>query len=576
MLIEGFYSSKVRPLLLLYGLIAVSVISIAQVELGGTSGEEGQFAVICRYYGVSPKEIENEITLVLEEAVADLSGIEELIASSEYSVSRLYLKLSPSTDPDNFLIELRERIDRSYDRISRANPAVQKPVIAASGRNQSPVYAVSFSKQGVSPPALRPFLENEVKPSYSRIPGLGEITITGGAMLEIHVEVDPMKAAASGYSSLDVAAFIRNANIYQVSGDIYSNKLRIPISLEARLKTIEEIRELTVRPGIKLKDIAQIDYGYREPEDISRLQGNEGVSLHIKCSTPNLISISRALRAETARWAKNGLRPTVIFDKGEELENSFRRIAGALAMGMLLSGLVLVIFGIEKRRILLLSIGQPVLLLAALGILSAADISLDHFLLAGIAIGTGMVLDSALLLTEAIKKTGFAGIKKICPALLSSTLSTLLALLPVFPLKREITGLLPLILALVIMLSLSLILALIFIPAFYHPVSHEQNNRTVIMYKIKSFMLKSRKNRKYFPLIISAAVVTAGIISFISTPIRLEKLLNSPIIFAHLELEEGECLQSVDAKLKKLSGKTRYCNGSIDVQTLRWRSICEI
>ncbi|MBI9108598.1 MAG: efflux RND transporter permease subunit [Spirochaetales bacterium] len=551
---KNFHESRVRSRLLLIGLLAVSVIFISRGTFGGRGGDEGRMAVICRYYGLSPEVIEQTITLLMEESIAELPGIEELSASSEFSESRIDLKLSPSTNPDDFLLELRERVDRSYAFISKTSPAIQKPVIVTSGRQQNAVFSVSFSKDTESSLSLRPFIENEVKPSYARIGGLGEINVTGGAMLEVHVKVDPDRASTAGFGSSDIASIIQSANLYQSEGELDDGRMRIPVTMEARLKTLEAIRDLPIGRAMKLGSIADINYAWREPEDVSRLQGTERVSLHVKSSSPRLISISAQLRKETEKWEEKGFNADIIFDQGRELEKSFRRIAAALLLGMLLSGSSLVLFGTEGRRILLLSAGQPVLLITTLGLLSAAEIPFDHFLLAGIAIGTGMVLDCALLLTESINRRGHGGLREISPALISSTLSTLLALLPVFPLNREIPGILPLVLSLAIMLGLSLILSMVFIPAFYHPEpSLASSFRRPLLDRLKAGILRRSRRNPRLSLILYAAILSAGIICLASTPIKLDEVLKNPVIFAHLELAEGESLRSSDSKIRVLA-----------------------
>lgn len=551
------YSGRVIPSLLLAAVLAAAAVFLSRTDLGGINTDSGRLSIVTRYYGVTADEIERIITIPMEEAAGGLPGIEELRASSEFSVSRIDLLLSPSTDIDDFVIELREQVDRTYTLISRNSPAIQKPLIVDSGVEQQAVFSIAFSKPGMLPTQLRPVVENEIKPSYARIPGLGEIDVTGGAMPEIHVEVDPERAAALDYNSSDIASILQNANLYTTAGRIDNGYSSVQLSVDARLKTLGSLRSLPLSTAHKLSDLAAINYASREQDSISRLGGKERISLYIKSSSPKLITISKLLREETERWAEKGWKTEIIHDRGAELEKSFWKVAAALIIGMIVSSLVLLLFNVSFRRVLLLLAGQPAILLTSLGLLAAAGFSPDQYLLAGLAVGTGMILDSALLITDRIDSS--AGlVSQIFPPLISATLSSLIALLPVFRLKDEIPGMAALVTALAAMLGASLVLSIIFIPPFYR-------RRTVFrrgpllkqLIKARSFILNLSKTTtasKIPAVLVAGLLITAaGTAGVISLPIRLNQLLESPVVHAQLELDEGESLASSDFKMRQLT-----------------------
>ncbi|MBN2050796.1 MAG: efflux RND transporter permease subunit [Spirochaetales bacterium] len=563
----GFYHRKVTPRLLFFGCILLSLFWVHRAELGGSNPDAHRMAIITEYFGITAEEIESVITIPMEEGISGIAGIRELKGMSEFSRSRIDLKLSPGTDASELSLELREQVDRVYNHIKNLYPAVQKPHIVTSSQDQLPIFSVAFTADGRSPEEVRPFIEHQVKSSYAVIPGLGEITVTGGAPKEIHVEVDPNKAAAFGFSCPRIASTVRSANTYRVLGTLDEGSSSMPVTLEGRFFTLEDLKSFPISDNTTLGNITHVSFAHRTADSLSRIEGRQCVSLHIKSSAPNLIHISRVLREKTDYWERQGLQADIVFDMGKDLEDSFRRVALALLSGMILSGTLLVLFSREKRRILIITLGQPFLLLLSISVLSAAGKSLDSFVLAGLAVGIGMVLDAGLLITEAVGSKGLQGLQSLFPALISSTLSTLIALLPLFPLEKEIPGIASLALSLAVLLSLSLVIAAVFIPGFYRGEDPGPGNSAAgntLLDRLKGFCLKgiSRFLRTgihiggitiptpFFTLVI---LITAGIFCLANLPKDLGLMMQTPVLFAYLEMDEGTSLEAVDEQLRSVA-----------------------
>ena len=583
---EQRFRGRTVPVLLLAGLVISAVYFMSGSDLGGINEEKGRLSIITRFYGVTAEEIERSVTIPLEEALTGLAGIAELRAYSEFSLSRIDLKLNASVNMDNFMIEARERIDRSYAFISKQNPAIQKPHVVSSGSDQQAIFVAAFSGEDLGPEELRPFVENEIKPSFSRIKGLGEIEVSGGSLPEIHVSVDVDKAAAAGYGSDSIATFIREANIFRVAGKLDNGRQTLPVSLEGRIDSLEELKNLPISQAIRLNDIARAYYSSRDPENISRLNGRERVSLHIKSSADNIISISKRLREETDNWRALGWEVEIIYDRGSELEKSFKRIATALLIGMLFSSMILFLFSVRSLRILVLLSTQPLILVLSIGFLSMLGFSPDSWLLAGLTVGIGMVLDSALLVTDALDSSQ-QNISILARPLVSSTLSTLAALLPVLSITGELPGLKPLLAALSTMLAISLLVSLIFIPSFYrsrhsllpHLFPRSHGRHLIHLLRIRRRILKlsnriqraSSNGRKLQIFALSSLLPLAGLLCLFTLKMQLNMPSASPVIFARVELEEGENIDSADAKIRALCDLIEPQDGIESLQSISRR-----
>ena len=114
----------------------------------------------------------------------------------------------------------------------------------------------------------------------------------------------------------------------------------------------------------------------------------------------------------------------------------------AMGLGIIIVILFLSIFSGNINQIIILALLLPIVGIITIAFLTIVNISLDKFILAGLAVGIGMIIDSGIILTESLKKRKnfSASLNKVIPPLLSSTLTTLVVLIPLFFLGELILG----------------------------------------------------------------------------------------------------------------------------------------
>ncbi|MDC7226722.1 MAG: efflux RND transporter permease subunit [Spirochaetales bacterium] len=552
---KGIFKSRTVPLMLLAAVLILSAYSIIRTQTGSRNRATNRYAVITRYYGLSAEDVERIITIPMEDLIAGLPGISRLSAFSSTAMSRIDIILSADTAPATFRAELGELTETCYVAISSKYPAVQRPQIVSSGLHQSAIFSAAVKKGGTTPAELRSIIENELVPLLSKIPGAGEIEIYGGAIPEAQVLFDPEKTAAAGIRISSAAEIMRNSNFYCFAGFAEAGPDEYPVAIDARISTLEELRALPLGSLTKLDDIADISFAGRKPDSLSRINGRQCVSFSVKSSSGQLIHLSQQIRAVVEGFEKQGYECVILEDKGGVLENAFRTTAAALGIGMLSSSLILLLFNAAPRRILLLLLGQPLTVFSALGVLAAAGFTPDSWLLAGLAVSSGMVLDSALLVTAAADG-GVYTIEKTLPPLVSSVVSTVTALIPLFGLENRFPGIVPFAASLAAMLLLSLLFSAVFIPPFYRGGT---SGTALFILPTEAFLrqkllkLSLRLSNPLSALLLNTGLAAAGIICLISIPLRLYEPVESPVIFMRLELHAGECLESTAERIADLA-----------------------
>jgi multidrug efflux pump subunit AcrB len=578
--------------------LALSFILLLDVRLG-PSGGQGRisYAVIIKHFGVDPSRMERDITEPLENAISIIPGLDEISSVSEYSNSRVTLTVARNASPVEVYLHLRDAVDRVYSRLPSS---VQKPVIVSSSLDKRPVFVVTFKSASLTRSDLSSFVEKEIKPAFERIDGAGEVEVGGGEVREIHVKVRPEKTAVSGLGIQDIATLIRTQDVLMPVGKLKAYTMDYPLSMQGRLKTIENVKKLTINipdAGLRqLETIASVNYGIREQESTSRVDGENRVALYVQPSgSANLVMLSRLLRQETERWSKAGLEPEIILDSGKTIEDSILEVLKAMATGLLIVVVFLAVFSGNLRQIIVLALLMPLAGLVTTAFLSLLKISLDTFVLSGMAVGIGMIVDAGIVLTEAIKKEQglsreqrLSSIKLIIPPLMSSTLTTLIVLMPLFFLGEMGGGINQVATAVGLLISFSLLITIFFIPPFY--VSKKLKPQKQRKRKVRiPFFISPRKMirllyaathliaKRPLPFLLGGAVAMAITVAVVVNIGKdLSGISSIDTIFAHLEMDSGISVAATDKKASKVAAMVKGIAGVERVETISRRGNAEM
>ncbi len=594
-----------RPVTVLMGLgivLALSIVLLFDVRLGPSgSGGRVSYSVIIKHFGVDSDRMERDITEPMENAVSVIPGLDEISSISEYSNSRVTVLLSPDASPEEVYLYLRDAVDRVYSRLPSS---VQKPVIVSSSMDKRPVFIVAFKSKHISRTELSRFVEKEIKPAYERIDGAGEVEVGGGETREIHVKVKSQKSAVSGVGIQSIASLIRSEDILMPVGKLESYATELPVAVKGRLKTLANINKLLINiPDVglrKLETVADVGYGTREKESISRVDGENRVAVYVQPSgSANLVTLSHLLRDETEHWKNAGLEPEIILDTGKTIEDSIFEVLGAMGTGVLIVILFLALFSGNVRQIIILACMLPLIGLVTTAFLSLLKVSLDTFVLSGMAVGLGMIIDAGIIITESMKKQQglpqkqvFGAVVRIIPPLVSSTLTTLIVLMPLFFLGSMSGGIGQVATAVALLIIFSLLLSLFFIPPFFisqktpPPVKKKRKPAALLQ---RVFGTSVRRILRLFysilhlistrpaPFLIAGGVIFCATIFIVLVIGKdLSGISSQDTIFAHIELQSGTSVAATDARTAKLAGMVKQISGVKRVETIARRSNAEM
>ena len=602
-LLETWFGRKATIVSVLLILLVLAGAALGSLQFGPARAVGAAvFSVSIEYFGVDAEEMERQVTIPLEDAIAALSGMQRLRSTSEYGKSVVEVTLSPTTAPDRFYLALRDAVNSLYVTLPKA---VQRPEIQSASNDQRPFFIATVSAAGATLDETRNLVDTTVKPALERIDGVGELEVGGGSQREVHVVVDQKKAAAAGLSFNAIAAVLQAHDISRPIGRLRTVEADTPIILDGRFDSLRELADLSLSLGddrfVRLGEIADVLYGGREQDTISRIDQEQRVTLFIKSAgAANVVSLSGALRRKIADLSSSRMSFDVIYDLGADIAASLTDVLWSLAVAMVIVAFFVGIVLRPLRNALLLTAFLPVVVLAAVAILSALGISVDNNILAGIGVGIGMIVDPGIIVLSAlVASAGHApgastgrSVKELISPLVASTATILIVLIPLLYMGRSISGLSEVSYALALMLVISLSLAIFFLPAF----AKRYARATAIDPHARAFPLSpakrrfvARKARRLLDGIVlwagahSAAVLAGtalvcglGIFAAFRMNLVLIPAADPHSIFAHVEFKSGTKIDTIDERTMSLARAVRGMRGVRHVESVARRESSQL
>ncbi|MBT8098173.1 MAG: efflux RND transporter permease subunit, partial [Gammaproteobacteria bacterium] len=444
--------------------IAVAIVAAVLVLLGILSLvgipaqllpqiEKPVITVINAWPGASPKEIESELTVPVEEVLQGTPGMTEMVAWSMPNFGFMQLEFALETDMTRTLIEIISRLNRL-----RPLPAnAERPQVSLGEWGDANDQLIEYFIEQTDDNAERltenkRFLREVIVPELASLYGVSQVDMfdaSGNASDQLQIIVDPYKAAEFGIDIAKAAQRIgRSANIS--SGVVDVGRRSYTLRIEGRYD-VDELAGLIVdwRDGlpVKLGDLARIEYGPPKRDGFIYHNGHVAARLAIsKTTDANVLEALEVVKAHMdglndTVFQERGLRAEYSFDPALYINRSIKLLAGNLIAGVMLAIGVLWLFLRQWRATFIIALAIPISLLATFVVLSAAGRSLNVISLAGLAFATGMVLDAAIVVLENIvrlRESGEApadasdkGTNQVWGALLASTATTVAIFIPI-------------------------------------------------------------------------------------------------------------------------------------------------
>lgn len=395
------------------------------------------------YEGVAPEDMEKLITVPLERKLKGLEGVEELTSQSDDGSSTIAIKFLPSVDIDDALQKVRDKVDQAKGDLP--SELEDDPVISEMNFSDMPIIQVVLSGP-FSLKRLKVFAE-ELEDRFESIPGVLDARIIGGLEREIHVEFDLDRVGAYRVPFSSMLQAVERGNVNMPGGSMDIGDARYQVRVPEDFQHPAEIDAIVafVRDGkpVYLRDVAAIRDHHKDPTSLSRLNGENAVTIQIvKRSGENIITINDRVRdvvEEMRTFLPPSLTISLTADMAEDIRSMVADLENNILTGLILVLVVVLVF-IGGRSAVFVSVAIPLSMLITFALLRALDITLNMVVLFSLILALGMLVDNGIVIVENIYrhmqegKTRFAaaldGTSEVAWPVITSTLTTVGAFLP--------------------------------------------------------------------------------------------------------------------------------------------------
>ena len=448
-----------------------------------------QVAIQTEAAGLTPEQVEALVTRPIETAANGLPGVQTLRSNSIQGLSVVNVLFDPRSDIYRDRQLVAERLAAATQQLPKG---VQPPAIQPLTSSTSTVLVAGLTSSTRSLMDLRTVADWTVRLRLLAVPGVADVTVFGGQVRSVQIQVHPDKLIQYGLSLDDVLAAARQATGVRGAGFIDTQNQRIAFQTEGQSLTADEIaRTVVFSQGVgrvTLGSVADVVLAPEPPFGAAVVQGREGVILVVSEQYgANTVEVTKSVEA-----AINELQPALkaqgivlqpdLFRPANFIDTATRNVRSSLILGGVLVVVVLFLFLFDLRTAAIACTAIPLSLLTATLVLQSMGLSLNTMTLGGLAIAIGEVVDDAVIGVENIVRRlhenrrlehprpeapiVFAAAFEVRSAVVYATLAVILVFLPVLALSG-IAGRLfgPLALAYILAVLASLVVALTVTPA---------------------------------------------------------------------------------------------------------------
>ena len=436
--------------------------------------------VMTIYPGADPESVEELVSSEIEGKVGALSGVDSVTTYSQENSSMVLLQYDYSVDTNDAYLDLRAALDS----VERSLPDdCQSPIVMKMDINSMPSMMYSLSTTDGSD--VLSLANDEIVPELKAVSSVASVEVSGGRENYIQVKLDEEAMNQYGLTMSSIAQFIATTDFTVPIGSLEQGTQSISAISTADVTTVEDLREIPLFTAtgsmIHLSDVADVQWSQKEPDSISRYNGEETLTVSVtKNQSASTLGVVRDVRKTMERLQKEhpGLVATASYDASDMILLAVKSVGSTLLMGVILSMLVLFIFFGDGKASLIVGSAMPISLLVTVIVMAVAGFSLNIITLGALVIAIGMMVDSSSVVLESCfrakdKKPGFReaaeiGTRGVAGSIVASTITTVVVYLPLC-IQTGLTGQIfgQLGYTIIIAMLASLISALTLVPLFF-------------------------------------------------------------------------------------------------------------
>src|SRR5581483_11945778 len=383
------------------GYFALPVSSLPQVDFPTVQ-------VTTQLPGASPDVIASLIPAPLEPPLGQIPSLSTMHSKSSFGVRQISLQCDPNRDIDGATQDVQAAINAAAGVLPKTLP--YPPVYAKVNPADAPVMTLALTSNTISLRAMSDIADTILAQRLAQISGVGRVSVLGGLKPAVRVQADLARLAAYQIAMEDLRTAIAGANVSGPKGSLDGAQQAYTIAANDQIAAADAYKPIIIayRNGspVTIGDVARIVDGLENEKTGAWYQGKPAVVIEIQRQPgANVIEVVRQIRQEIPKLQKAvpaGVDLTIVSDRTVTIRASVHDVQFTLILSVVLVTLVVLIFLRSLRATLIAGVALPLSLITSFGVMYFAGFSLDNLSLMALTIGTGFVVDDAIVMIENI------------------------------------------------------------------------------------------------------------------------------------------------------------------------------
>jgi multidrug efflux pump len=360
--------------------------------------------------GASAEIMASSVATPLERQFGHIAGVTEMTSSSSLGTSGITIQFDLSRNIDGAARDVEAAINAARTYLPANLPA--NPTYRKVNPADSPIMILGLTSEKYGPDKLYDEASTVIQQKLSQIQGVGQVTVGGGALPSVRVEVNPTKLASYGLAMTDVQSVLRLQNSDLAKGQITNGDTSADILANDQISHAGDYKPVIVGykngAAIHLEDVADVIDSVQNVRTAGYLNGKRAVLLIIfRQPGANIIDTVDRIRAEMPALEASiprGIVTTLVLDRTTTIRASVSDVERTLSLSIVLVIIVVFIFLRNGRATLIPAVAVPVSLIGTFSVMYLCGYSLDNLSLMALTISTGFVVDDAIVVMENITR----------------------------------------------------------------------------------------------------------------------------------------------------------------------------
>ena len=436
-MIKTAINRPITTLMIFLSLVVFGTYSLKTMNVNLYPQVNIPIVKITTYANGDMNYIKTKITQKIEDEVSSIEGIKKLYSTSFDNLSVVSIEFELNKDLESATNDVRDKMQKA--RLN-ANYEIEK----LNGLS-SAVFSLFITRLDGNETKLMQEIDDVAKPFLERISGVSKVKTNGFLEPAVKILLDRFKLDKTALSANEVANLIKVENLKAPLGKIENEKIQMAIKSNFSAKSIDEIRNLTIKQGVFLKDIASVDLAYKDANEAAIMDKKSGVLLGLELAPDanalTVIALAKAKLDQFKSLLGSEYDVKIAYDKSEVIQKHIDQTAFDMILGVLLTIVIVYLF-LRNFSITIISVvAIPTSIVATFFIVNALGYDINRLSLIALTLGIGIFIDDAIVVTENIAsklkdepnalKASFAGIKEIAFSVFAISLVLLCVFVPI-------------------------------------------------------------------------------------------------------------------------------------------------